>query len=269
MILLPWRQHVLVFLLCITCALTEELPPNCEFNFGGVHYDLKLMNGEWTIGQDRPTPPTTMHDELRFNVCDNLKKLEGVSDGDQCAQGTRACFRTINEKPGETSRVVSTIPVAQSSTKFTIDRLPSDRGKGIVLTMSAGSYPSDGGKPQSFKLSLICVDKTEGPQFIGYDGSQVSAEWKAIEACGASKDPSSGDADPGGSSMGWFFFILLVIIVAYFALGAYHNYNQYGAAGWDLIPHRDFWRDVPYLIRDLVSHLFTSGRSGRGGYTSV
>lgn len=29
---------------------------------------------------------------------------------------------------------------------------------------------------------------------------------------------------------------LLLIIAAYFGLGAYHNYNQYGASGWDLIP---------------------------------
>ncbi|CAE6373278.1 unnamed protein product [Rhizoctonia solani] len=268
MILLPWRQHIIVFLLCITSVLAEELPPNCVFDFGKVHYDLNLMDGEWTIGRDRSTPPTKMHDELRFNICGDLKKIDDVKDGDQCGQGTRACFRKINEKDGESNRVVAAIPVAQSSTKFRIDRLPSDRGKGIVLTMSGGSYPNDGGKPQSFKLSLICVEKTEDPQFIDYDGTQASAEWKAVEACGA-KSNNSNTNDEGGSSMGWFFFILLVIIAAYFGLGAYHKYNQYGASGWDLIPHRDFWRDVPYLIRDLVSHLFSSGRSSRGGYTSV
>ncbi|KAJ1304856.1 hypothetical protein OPQ81_005990 [Rhizoctonia solani] len=271
MIALPWRQHVLVFLLCLTYALAEDPPFNCDFQFGGVHYDMHLMNGEWVVKQDRSTPPTIMHDELRFNVCGDLKKLDGVKDGDQCGQGTRACFTTINEKEGENSRIISAIPVAQSSTKYTIDRLPSDRGKGIILTMNAGPYPNEGGKPQSLKLALICAEPTEEPRLIGYDGSQVSAEWKAVEACGSkSSDPnSSGDANAGGSSMGWFFFILLVIIAAYFGLGAYYNYNQYGASGWDLIPHRDFWRDVPYLIKDLVSHLFSSGRSSRGGYTSV
>ncbi|CAE6432508.1 unnamed protein product [Rhizoctonia solani] len=269
MILLPWRQHVLVFLLCITRALSEETPFNCDFTFGGVQYDMHLMNGEWVVKQDRSTPPTTMHDELRFNICGDLKKVDGIKDSDQCGQGTRACFTTTNHKEGENDRIVSAIPVAQSTTKVTIDRLPADRGRGVILTMNAGSYPQDGGKPQSLKLSLICADPTEEPRLIGYDGSQVTAEWKAVEACGKQGGSNSGGADAGGSSMGWFFFILLVIIAAYFGLGAYHNYNQYGAAGWDLIPHRDFWRDVPYLIRDLVSHLFTSGRSSRGGYTSV
>lgn len=46
-----------------------------------------------------------------------------------------------------------------------------------------------------------------------------------------------------------------------------------GASGWDLVPHRDFWRDVPYLAKDVVSHLFSSvrgnQRSTRGGYVSV
>ncbi|KAF8712295.1 Autophagy-related protein 27, partial [Rhizoctonia solani] len=212
--ILPWRQHALLFLISITLALAQESSFKCDFEFDKVKYDMHLMDGEWVVKQDRATPPTTMQDELRFNVCGDLKKQAEVKDRDQ-------------------DRVVSVIPVAQSSTKFTIDRLPSDRGKGIIITMNAGSYPSEGGKPQSLKLALICVDKTEEPRLIGYDGSQVSAEWKAVEACGSSK---SNDVDAGGSSMGWFFFILLVIIVAYFGLGAYHKYNQYGASGWDLIP---------------------------------
>ncbi|KAF8684099.1 Autophagy-related protein 27 [Rhizoctonia solani] len=212
--ILPWRQHAFLFLISITLALAQESSFKCDFEFDKVKYDMHLMDGEWVVKQDRATPPTTMQDELRFNVCGDLKKQAEVKDRDQ-------------------DRVVSVIPVAQSSTKFTIDRLPSDRGKGIIITMNAGSYPSEGGKPQSLKLALICVDKTEEPRLIGYDGSQVSAEWKAVEACGSSK---SSDVDAGGSSMGWFFFILLVIIVAYFGLGAYHKYNQYGASGWDLIP---------------------------------
>jgi len=40
--------------------------------------------------------------------------------------------------------------------------------------------------------------------------------------------------------------------VAYFALGAYHNYSTYGATGWDMIPHRDMWRDLPWVVSDLV-----------------
>lgn len=85
-------------------------------------------------------------------------------------------------------------------------------------------------------------------------------------------------------------FRLFLAVIGYFGLGAYYNYNNYGSTGWDLIPyvfgvlslkapltpliprHRDFWREVPYLVEDLVSYMFSNVRSGggsRGGYVSV
>lgn len=55
--------------------------------------------------------------------------------------------------------------------------------------------------------------------------------------------------------------------------GIAYNRNQYSATGWDMLPHRDFWREVPTLARDLVGHVFTnvrnSGPGGRGGYSSL
>ncbi|KAG9110205.1 hypothetical protein FRC07_008222 [Ceratobasidium sp. 392] len=195
----------------------------------------------------------------------------------QCGQGTRACLTTTNKKEGEQDRVVSVVPLAQSSSDFTIQPFSSDSGKGLTLILNAGAYPSDGSK-QSLKVVMFCDKETQVPKLTNYDGSQATIEWHVVEACGSQStgDPpkSGGGSSPsgenvGGSSMGWFFFILFLVIAAYFGLGAYHNYNQYGASGWDLVPHRDFWRDVPYLIRDLISQLFSSGRSSRGGYTSV
>jgi autophagy-related protein 27 len=82
--------------------------------------------------------------------------------------------------------------------------------------------------------------------------------------------------------------------MSYFALGAYYNYSTYGATGLDMMPwvplyyllgfplqailtpasprHRDFWREVPYMLRDVVNHLCASFRprhSSRGGYIVV
>lgn len=50
---------------------------------------------------------------------------------------------------------------------------------------------------------------------------------------------------------GLVIFRLICAIVAYFVLGSYYNYSQYGASGLDMIPHRDLWRDVPYIVGDL------------------
>lgn len=42
---------------------------------------------------------------------------------------------------------------------------------------------------------------------------------------------------------------IIIGMLIYLAVGVWYNYTQYGATGWDLLPHRDFWRDVPYRLR--------------------
>ena len=64
----------------------------------------------------------------------------------------------------------------------------------------------------------------------------------------------------------------------------FYNHQQYSAKGWDLVPHRDFWREFPILISDLFRHIFSGirgvggggggggsggGGSSRGGYSSL
>lgn len=62
--------------------------------------------------------------------------------------------------------------------------------------------------------------------------------------------------------------------------GIAYNHNNYSAKGWDLVPHRDFWREVPTLFSDLTNHLMSgirghrgggggAGGGGRGGYSSL
>ena len=53
-----------------------------------------------------------------------------------------------------------------------------------------------------------------------------------------------------------------------------YNHQQYSSRGWDLIPHRDFWRECPVLVQDLFSHVLAGlrgggGGGGRGGYSSL
>ena len=55
--------------------------------------------------------------------------------------------------------------------------------------------------------------------------------------------------------------------------GIFYNHQQYSAKGWDLIPHRDFWREIPTLISDLFGHIYGglrgAGGPSRGGYSSL
>lgn len=60
-------------------------------------------------------------------------------------------------------------------------------------------------------------------------------------------------------------------IATYLIFGSWLNYNRYGARGWDLLPHGDTIRDVPYLIKDWSRRVFNTVQDSgsRGGYAAV
>ena len=64
---------------------------------------------------------------------------------------------------------------------------------------------------------------------------------------------------------------LFLAIAAYLIFGSWLNYNRYGARGWDLLPHGDTIRDIPYIVKDIgrkvVDVVQTPG--SRGGYSAV
>ncbi|KAF8514148.1 autophagy-related protein 27 [Gautieria morchelliformis] len=245
------------------------------FSFEGVTYDLKSLASERTVTRTRDNPPSTMEDELRFNICEDLTLKDGVPADDQCPAGTRACLTETNLKEGLDARIITAIPVAQTSVlKPSFRTLHSPAGLSIEL--HGPSYPPKTSPvPQSFNLTLLCAqDGGSDPTFAGYANGVTRVEWNTTAGCPAKDDgDNSGgsgggekDADSSsGSGIGWFFLLLFISFVGYFAVGAYYNYNNFGATGWDLVPHRDFWRDVPYLLRDFTDHLCSTLRPGRQG----
>lgn len=99
--------------------------------------------------------------------------------------------------------------------------------------------------------------------------------WHTKYAC-EKRDPNDGEDEGGNSSSHWGFFTWFVIIVflgiaAYLIFGSWLNYNRYGARGWDLLPHGDTIRDIPYLLKDWVRRVLNSvqGAGSRGGYSAV
>ena len=64
---------------------------------------------------------------------------------------------------------------------------------------------------------------------------------------------------------------LFLGIAAYLIFGSWLNYNRYGARGWDLLPHGDTIRDIPYLFQDWLRRVVNTlqGTGSRGGYSAV
>lgn len=60
-------------------------------------------------------------------------------------------------------------------------------------------------------------------------------------------------------------------IAAYLIFGSWLNYNRHGARGWDLLPHGDTIRDIPYLMQDWIRRVVNTlqGGGSRGGYSAV
>lgn len=129
-------------------------------------------------------------------------------------------------------------------------------------------------------------DEYKNLKFLSYkmegDNEVLRLRWKTKFACegAASNPPKGGDSDDDkpkkDSSAGWGFFtwfiiILFLLAASYIIFGSWLNYNRYGARGWDLIPHGDTIRDIPYIVKDFGGNLADKLKGGgeRGGYSAV
>jgi len=67
------------------------------------------------------------------------------------------------------------------------------------------------------------------------------------------------------------FSRLFLAVAAYLIFGSWLNYNRYGARGWDLLPHGDTIRDIPYIMSDWGRRVMNTVQGGgsRGGYSAV
>jgi hypothetical protein len=105
------------------------------------------------------------------------------------------------------------------------------------------------------------------------DGTYIlRLDWRTKYACDEF-EKEKGDT-PGSRSWGFFTWLIIIAflcIAAYLIFGSWLNYNRYGARGWDLLPHGDTIRDIPYLFQDWLRRVVNTlqGSGSRGGYSAV
>ncbi|KAL1953022.1 hypothetical protein VTO42DRAFT_3750 [Malbranchea cinnamomea] len=134
-----------------------------------------------------------------------------------------------------------------------------------------GSDESDGNNDSNEE-----TDDSKSLRFISYghedgtDSDVLRLEWLTKYAC------EGYEGDDGNKSSHWGFFTWLIILLflcasAYLIFGSWLNYNRYGARGWDMLPHGDTLRDLPYLLRDWGRRVVNTiqGPGSRGGYSAV
>lgn len=129
---------------------------------------------------------------------------------------------------------------------------------------------------------------------MSFNEGVLRLDWRTQYACPTSQgDTPPEDTTPTPQKRHWGFLTWLIImyltfplncfsnelmesvfliIAAYVIYSAFLNYSRYGAgSGWDLLPHSDTLRDLPYLVRDFTNHVISTlkGSSSRGGYSAV
>jgi hypothetical protein len=84
MILRLQRYLALIFVIVLNIIHAKsDLTSDCRVTIENIMFDLTSLSGEHVINRTRETPPTTMVDSLRFNLCADLEPKSDLSEQDQ------------------------------------------------------------------------------------------------------------------------------------------------------------------------------------------
>ncbi|KAL7424398.1 type II membrane protein [Cryptotrichosporon argae] len=251
---------------------------SCAVSTGPVTYDLDPLRGLRRASRESSTPPTRSEARVLLDLCaeGGVGREDGVSDEDQCAPDTRVCLKLLNHKDSapDPARVTAVIPVWQDDSTVSYVPLGSRGERGLTLSVVGPEYAGD---RQYLNFTLLC-DRTATdpePTLESYSAGVLALQWATPDACPRGTSSDEGGAVRGGGGGLWgfiklVFWMLVLGLLLYFGIGMFYNHQQYSARGWDLVPHRDFWRELPALCRDVATHLLAGvGGGGRGGYSSL
>ncbi|KAG0636004.1 autophagy-related protein 27 [Tuber brumale] len=303
---------------------------SCEAVADGIKWNLKELQGPYSVTTGEESPPTVTNTTWTINPCGPIRKNKVDHPKEQCPHGTQVCgIERVTDDSG-TTNIHKIIPIAgdidgrrvdEKVTRLKTSESHADSGKeGLRVVLNGGLY---GKKPQQAVVEFICdpektgleglkkegeegggnekgrreeegkgdgdkepekKDPKEGEsaeeqslKFINYDTTSAERdvlrlEWRTKYACESlEKNP---DADQGHhwGFFTWFIIILFLGVAAYLIFGSWINHNRYGTRGWDLLPHGDTIRDLPYLLKDWTRRVLGTlqGRGGgRGDYSTV
>jgi len=121
-------------------------------------------------------------------------------------------------------------------------------------------------EPSTSSLEFVSYGQVEGKEKL----EVLRLNWRTKYACEDYADSDEAKKS-GWGFFTWFVLIAFLGIAAYLIFGSWLNYSRYGARGWDLLPHGDTIRDIPYLFKDWSRKVVdtVAGSGARGGYSAV
>ncbi|KAM0714009.1 hypothetical protein Q7P37_010973 [Cladosporium fusiforme] len=149
-----------------------------------------------------------------------------------------------------------------------------------VVRRAEGEGEKEGEGEPDDEITLPDLDKGKSMEFLSFkpEGEEktkvLRLRWKTKYACeNAEAPPAAPKKSNSWGFFTWFLIIVFLLAASYIIFGSWLNYNRYGARGWDLIPHGDTIRDLPYIVKDFGSsvagRIQVGGGDSRGGYSAV
>lgn len=151
-------------------------------------------------------------------------------------------------------------------------------GSASGITFAEGKTTGEGGyggtvsftgMANQVNINFICEEKAGAgtPTFMDKPNQNTFLlQWKSKYACPAGfKEAASGGLSAGSVML----IILLVVTIVYFVGGILFQKFKNHAEGADLIPNRQFWTELPLLVRDGFKFVIGKVTGKSSSYQSV
>ncbi|KAF3913089.1 hypothetical protein AA313_de0200694 [Arthrobotrys entomopaga] len=269
--------------------LAESTGFTGEVESDGVKFNFKELKQHSVVVDYKDLDPPSKT-TITINPLGKIEWPKDTPKDEQCHDGTQVCMvkrAWHNDKPDDhTFSQISTADISDDTKpEYSTMRDASKKLIGLNVTLH-GPGGGENKKKQATIIHFLCDDKMTGNEepdkdgkgdnalkYISYEDNQVlTLEWRTGHAC-EEGIPVVPPTDSNGSwgFFTWFILIAFMAVAAYLIFGSWFNYNKYGARGWDLLPHSDTLRDLPYLIKDFLRRAVNTfqGTGGRGGYSAI
>lgn len=280
-----------------------------HLNVDGYKYDFSSLGGVHELYHINETEQWTTNTTYVLNICNILNKAANRPEG-KCGSSKNICG-FVNEQPkdgnGGTKFGFPIVGLDHAGAgskdpKFTRLNAIDENLQGVRVELGGGEYKGDHNdakaKDASAQIDFQCDPDRSGLEglstrddpmkrrdesdstrarslkFKSFDLTEddkylLKLEWKTRYACDDYQRGKNGSSHWGFFT--WMIIIVFLAIATYLIFGSWLNYNRYGARGWDLLPHGDTLRDVPYIFQDWVKRVLNTlqGSGSRGGYSAV
>jgi len=245
---------IVLFFVALLCGQIIAQSNNpCIGTVNGDMYDLTQFTnatGDWSWVQADPAKPASVF-KFNINIC------QPIFDS-QCDATNGPGFACCQRWGGQAVNWKYSAGLGKTST-MTLDQAGIPAGsKGVTAHFTGG------GGGRSYEIDFVC-STTAGTGFPTYDGEIPAASlhyqftWTSALACpGGNKGLSAGSI---------ILIVLLCLVVVYIVAGVLVNRFLRHQQGLDLIPQKEFWFGLPFLVKDGFMFIINKVR-GRGAGTT-